>query len=165
MKRWKCFISRKEEVWKRIRIVMTSLPDMMNLRFLCFFRLLPPRNDFWLRCRILWRIRRRDCRSLQLYYRESLCSWTICYQHVNTQTYPWFPPLFALFSYVKLTLAKAPSDCSRIRVFWRKLLLFDHACKVLHRWLNNSCIWVLQACSLRTLGYNFHLAEKVVAKL
>ena len=56
-----------------------------------------PRNDFWLRRRILSRIRRQDSIFLQFYWRESLYSLFFIISTLKIQTFSWFPPLFALF--------------------------------------------------------------------
>ena len=81
-----------------MRIVITSLPDIVNLR------LLLPRNDFWLRRRILSRIRRRDSRSLQFYWWESLLGLLFVFNALKIQTSLLTPTSFCPFSYVELTL-------------------------------------------------------------
>ena len=80
--------------------------DMVNLRFLRFFGVVLPRNDFWLRRHILWRIRWRYSRSLQFYWRVLLCNVLFIFSALRHKLSLDFS-LFSPFSYVELTFVIA----------------------------------------------------------
>ena len=102
-----------------MRIVITSLPDIVNLR------LLLPRNDFWLRRRILSRIRRRDSRSLQFYWWESLLGLLFVFNALKIQTSLLTPTSFCPFSYVELTFKWEPWDNTPVSLL--SILLLSEA--------------------------------------
>ena len=120
--------------------------DMVNLRFLRFFGVVLPRNDFWLRRHILWRIRWRYSRSLQFYWRVLLCNVLFIFSALRHKLSLDFS-LFSPFSYVELTFVitaiRSSENGWRVRKSCRSswspyspnLNLIERLCKFLRKTL------------------------------